>query len=1389
MSKICYLFMLLGSILSSQAHATIIEDFEDINDCTGVTLENTTVYIGSGAGLWENHPSNTNVRKSFSPVLDVSDSDFISVMIYSEVANDAGVTWILYSENPQTSGIDYYSLPLIIDWTGWKYFKIARDDFGVARSPLGWDQITKISFTASGWGNTPASDTELIIDDYYAGQNWIQNITTDHHWNGSDYIFTYHVDIQNPDQAAATLNATILFPDGTPLVFNDTTLTLASDGSGSIDIEFEVTAAELASLTRLTIYKGKLLLSNSSHVLDGGDIIATVPMASRQSPKLFISESEITAKLALASSKPWIANAIADIIEDADEWPAKYLADYNLTSWALPPEGGQWASWYVCPTHGAYLKFDPVANTHTCPIDQVTYSGWPYDQVIYTKRHNHLAQYAKKLALAYQLTSTISYAQSARDILLAYAQIYNSYAIHDKDGTAKNSGARVLSQTLEEAYWLVDIAWSYDLIANSGAVSASQDTQIKTFLHDVVDIIARNNAGISNWQSWHNAAIGCAGLATEDWTLVAKAIEGQSGFLYQMQNSVLGDGMWYEGAWGYHFYALDALAQLAEGATRAGYNLWNQPNLQNMFTLPPGLIMPHGKLPAFNDSSYVTLNSKSNLYEMAYARLGLDELTLPIDPNSRGLDALVFGVQTLPTDFVTWANESEMVMTPNIITKSSAAHSGQRYAQIGYDTTHATLSAYGLYQLAIPQTLPNEIPTDLSLWLNGDNSGHNLTLRIYDANNERFTQSIGVINWLGWQKFTLSNPSTWSHFSGDNNGILDLPIKQIALQLNSDVYAEGSIGLDDISLQYTNFGNIAIEGFEVEPDSQIYPASGYAILNGEDQNGSKSYLAVDYGEHGGWHGHYDKLGFISYANGTLLGLDPGSHSYALPTHASWEKTTLAHNTVIVDETTQLEATGNLLENYLGKQVSMIRADAGGSYTQANLQRTMVLAGDYILDCYEVDSLDGNTHQYDWAYHNNGDLITSIATPNTPTLPADNGYQHLDNVASGTTHNDFYSLFTVGAMGSKSIGSLWSNESAMGQTFTAIENAAEAHDGLWYGKIDYDFTSASLSAYGLYSLTIDNDLPNEIPSDVTIWIYGDNSGQTLKFRLYDVNDERFIYTIGTINWTGWQQFTLSDPGNWSSNSGDDNDILNLPITKFSIEIDSNSLTSNTIRIDDLSFEYTGSDTIDIENFEQKRTGVKLHTLGVTDTQIVVADGMGNVLSTPTPMVLLRRNTQSTVFENLLENFDTDPDVSAFTKLSSTANSFAYAVTASNYQDAIFWTKDTILSLQSFGDFQTDGSFAQYRRNTDGTPAKLSTANATKLVHNTTTVFELGNALASFEAKWTNDGKTLVLYLTGNTTTTLQIQENDIEHIRVDGVAQELSFTTSNGIITATLPAMP
>ena len=112
---------------------------------------------------------------------------------------------------------------------------------------------------------------------------------------------------------------------------------------------------------------------------------------------------------ATAEKYPWASAAKANILKAADSFPQAHLDRFELIELALPPEGGQWWHWYVCPAQGTRLRFEPP-DRHVCPVDNKRWSGWPYDQVIYASRHDDLAAAARDLALAYRLTGKREYA-------------------------------------------------------------------------------------------------------------------------------------------------------------------------------------------------------------------------------------------------------------------------------------------------------------------------------------------------------------------------------------------------------------------------------------------------------------------------------------------------------------------------------------------------------------------------------------------------------------------------------------------------------------------------------------------------------------------------------------------------------------------------------------------------------------------------------------------------------------------------------------------------------------------------------------------------------------------------------------------------------------------
>jgi len=154
-----------------------------------------------------------------------------------------------------------------------------------------------------------------------------------------------------------------------------------------------------------------------------------------------------------------------------------------------------------------------------------------------------------------------------------------------------------------------------------------------------------------------------------------------------------------------------------------------------------------------------------------------------------------------------------------------------------------------------------------------------------------------------------------------------------------------------------------------EGSSRNLTSSGYAILQrGSGENAT--WLCLKYGPHGGGHGHPDKNSFILYSRGEIIGTDAGTHAYGSPLHRDWDKTTLAHNTLVVDEQSQQPATGACLAFGSEHGVDYAITDAGPIYPGVRFIRTAALLSTNLV--LFVDQIQAEqSHIYDLAYHQIG----------------------------------------------------------------------------------------------------------------------------------------------------------------------------------------------------------------------------------------------------------------------------------------------------------------------------------------------------------------------------------------------------------------------------------
>lgn len=173
------------------------------------------------------------------------------------------------------------------------------------------------------------------------------------------------------------------------------------------------------------------------------------------------------------------------------------------------------------------------------------------------------------------------------------------------------------------------------------------------------------------------------------------------------------------------------------------------------------------------------------------------------------------------------------------------------------------------------------------------------------------------------------------------------------------------------------------------------------------------------------HGHFDKLGLLVYDSGHEIIRDYGAARFLnveakygghyLPENDSFAKQTIAHNALVVDETSHFRGvteTGNKFAPHLGMffvsdNLQATTAEIDTAYESVALGRTVAMIKDaafshpIIIDL--VRARAEGAHQYDLPFFYNGQLVETnfeiSADPvNRSPLGSDNGYQHLWRVA-------------------------------------------------------------------------------------------------------------------------------------------------------------------------------------------------------------------------------------------------------------------------------------------------------------------------------------------------------------------------------------------------------
>lgn len=567
--------------------------------------------------------------------------------------------------------------------------------------------------------------------------------------------------------------------------------------------------------------------------------------------------------------------------------------DFKLSD--IPQEGGNWTHYFVCSDGEKIDYVFPKPDFFTCDTTDEILIGEQYNTSWIAFRHKEIIRtIALESAVSYYLTNNSSDGERARDIMLRYADIYEQLPIQDKFGNTGGAGGKLTRQSLDEAVYLIDLAWIHYLIQPMLSPDQSQEITNGLILPMVETLQTpanQNRDSLSNWFSYHNAAIGMAAVSTNNSSMMQESLAQWNGIYHQLEFGFDEDGLWHEGSIAYHNYTLTAMAINLEAAKFFGIDLrdysWetfggSTMDIYRPFVSHLAFVKPDGTLPRLNDDIQ-----------------GTDLSSI--------IDILEFSNRYWPTQ--------------------------------------------------VPQT--------------------------YLEQAREMTEQPSLRSCL-WQS----------------------PANGLSMNLES-------------------------ENFE---------SFGLSIIRHNDM-----FILLDYGPHGGWHGHFDKLNVEISSNRSNLISDPGTVVYSLPSSNGWYRTSFAHSLPFIGFESQPETTGRLLNHNFTTESSFVMAQYTDEENAMNVTRLLLVLstsqyGDVVLDVSHWSGSQAKIATQTYHFPNSLDLIEFSNSSELPTPDSIDQYTQLELIENNDTFFTNSSQFWQTAIHVSKGNELYGGTSINGGLFLIQTNA-------------------------------------------------------------------------------------------------------------------------------------------------------------------------------------------------------------------------------------------------------------------------------------------------------------------------------------------------------------
>ncbi|MGB5246819.1 MAG: alginate lyase family protein, partial [Woeseia sp.] len=361
----------------------------------------------------------------------------------------------------------------------------------------------------------------------------------------------------------------------------------------------------------------------------------------------------------------------------------------------------------------------------------------------------------------------------------------------------------------------------------------------------------------------------------------------------------------------------------------------------------------------------------------------------------------------------------------------------------GYYNEGPYYQRYAMYPFLIFAQGLHNVKPELKIFARQDGvllKGVNALLNLSNANGNFFPLNDGQkgMSYHAYEVVTAVDIAY--QFGGNDPRLLSIAEEQGQVLLDDAGFAVALAIRDGKAIPFDKKSVKLSDG----PDGK---QGGVAVLRDGKE---KLELVYKYTAQGLGHGHYDKLSFSFYEKGDEILQDYGMARWVnieqkgggnyLPENSTWAKQSIAHNTLIQNETSHFGGIYEIANQHhsdlsfyddTNSAVQVVSATETNAYPATKLRRTLALIRTdnfekpFVLDIFKVVS--GKKNKYDLPFHYLGQVMDTdfeYAVPSSlKALGKQHGYQHLyvegrgrpasDNTQFSWMNNDrFYTLTSV-----------------------------------------------------------------------------------------------------------------------------------------------------------------------------------------------------------------------------------------------------------------------------------------------------------------------------------------------------------------------------------------